>query len=134
MVMGLPPGPHEVELERESANHQALDSPMVTVVVTEKAVAEKRGGLGGGIMGLNAFLLVAIARVGAKRPSYPAARVEFVKQVLPEADLCYVDGHFVLDEYADKIAAAIIQTFSDRTLIMKRTTQRNWSSPLRRLK
>jgi len=42
----------------------------------------------------------------------PAA-AEFVKQVVPEADLRYFDGgHFVLDEYADVIAEAIIETFS----------------------
>ena len=44
----------------------------------------------------------------------PAA--EFVKQVVPAADLRYFDGgHFVLDEYADAIAKAIIETFSDRS-------------------
>jgi pimeloyl-ACP methyl ester carboxylesterase len=38
---------------------------------------------------------------------------EVVKQVVPAADLRYFDGgHFVLDEYADAIAEAIIQTFS----------------------
>ena len=38
---------------------------------------------------------------------------EFVKQIVPAADLCYFDGgHFVLDEYAHEIAEAIIQTFS----------------------
>jgi pimeloyl-ACP methyl ester carboxylesterase len=38
---------------------------------------------------------------------------EFVKQVVPTADLRYFDGgHFVLDEYADEIAEAIIETFS----------------------
>ena len=42
----------------------------------------------------------------------PAA-AEFVKQVVPTADLRYFDGsHFVLDEYAEEIAAAIIETFS----------------------
>jgi hypothetical protein len=36
-----------------------------------------------------------------------------VKQVVPTADLRYFDaGHFVLDEYADAIAEAIIETFS----------------------
>ena len=44
--------------------------------------------------------------------SCPAA-AEFVKQVVPAADLRYFDGgHFVLDEYADAIAEAIIETFS----------------------
>ena len=42
----------------------------------------------------------------------PAA-AEFVKQVVPTAELRYFDGgHFVLDEYADAIAEAIIETFS----------------------
>jgi pimeloyl-ACP methyl ester carboxylesterase len=41
----------------------------------------------------------------------PAA--EFVKQIVPAADLRYFDGsHFVLDEYADEIADAIVETFS----------------------
>ena len=41
----------------------------------------------------------------------PAA-AEFVKQVVPTAELCYFDGgHFVLDEYGDAIAE-IIETFS----------------------
>jgi hypothetical protein len=36
-----------------------------------------------------------------------------VKQVVPAADLRYFDGgHFVLGEYADAIAEAIIKTFS----------------------
>ena len=36
-----------------------------------------------------------------------------MKQVVPAADLRYFDGgHFVLDEYADAIAEAIIETFS----------------------
>jgi len=36
-----------------------------------------------------------------------------VKQVVPAADLRYYDGgHFVLDEYADEIAEAIIEAFS----------------------
>jgi len=43
---------------------------------------------------------------------WPAA-AEFVKKVLPTADLRYFDGgHFVLDEYADAIAEAIIETFA----------------------
>jgi pimeloyl-ACP methyl ester carboxylesterase len=42
----------------------------------------------------------------------PAA-AEFVKQLVPTADLHYFEGsHFVLDEYADEIAEAIIETFS----------------------
>jgi len=36
-----------------------------------------------------------------------------MKQVLPSAVMRYFDGgHFVLDEYADAIADAIIETFS----------------------
>jgi len=43
---------------------------------------------------------------------WPAA-AEFVKKLVPTADLRYFDGgHFVLDEYADAIAKAIIETFS----------------------
>jgi len=43
---------------------------------------------------------------------WPAA-AEFVKQVVPAADLRYFDsGHFALDENADAIAQAIIDTFS----------------------
>ena len=42
----------------------------------------------------------------------PAA-AEFVKQVVPAADLRFFDGgHFVLDENADAVAEAIIATFS----------------------
>ena len=42
----------------------------------------------------------------------PAA-AEFVKQVVPTADLRFFDaGHFTLDENADAIAEAIIETFS----------------------
>ena len=41
----------------------------------------------------------------------PAA--EFVKAIVPAADLRYFDGgHFVLDEHVDAIAGAIIDTFS----------------------
>jgi hypothetical protein len=36
-----------------------------------------------------------------------------VKRIVPMAELRYFDGgHFVLDEYADAIAGAIIRTFS----------------------
>ena len=36
-----------------------------------------------------------------------------MKQVVPTAELRYFDGgHFVLDEYADAIAEAIIEAFS----------------------
>jgi hypothetical protein len=42
----------------------------------------------------------------------PAA-AESVKQAVPAAEVRYFDGgHFVLDEYADAIAEAIIETFS----------------------
>jgi surfactin synthase thioesterase subunit len=38
---------------------------------------------------------------------------EVGKQVVPAAELRYFDGgHFVLDEFADAIAEAIIETFS----------------------
>jgi len=39
---------------------------------------------------------------------------EFVRQVVPTADLRYFDGsHFVLDEFGGEIAAAVIETFRD---------------------
>jgi pimeloyl-ACP methyl ester carboxylesterase len=42
---------------------------------------------------------------------WPAA-AEFVKQVVPGADVHFFDGgHFVLDEYTDEVAEAIIKTF-----------------------
>jgi surfactin synthase thioesterase subunit len=38
---------------------------------------------------------------------------ESVKRVVPTAEVRYFDGgHFVLDEHADAIADAIIETFS----------------------
>jgi pimeloyl-ACP methyl ester carboxylesterase len=50
---------------------------------------------------------------GRNDPLMLPAAAEFVKQVVPAADLRYFDGsHFVLDEYADPIAEAIIETFS----------------------
>jgi pimeloyl-ACP methyl ester carboxylesterase len=50
---------------------------------------------------------------GRNDPLILPAAAEFVKQVVPAADLRYFDGgHFVLDEYADAIAEAIIKTFS----------------------
>jgi pimeloyl-ACP methyl ester carboxylesterase len=50
---------------------------------------------------------------GRNDPLLLPAAAEFVKQVVPSADLRYFDGgHFVLDEYADAIAEAIIATFS----------------------
>jgi len=49
---------------------------------------------------------------GRNDPLILPAAAEFVKQVVPAADLHYFDGsHFVLDEYADAIAEAIIETF-----------------------
>jgi len=50
---------------------------------------------------------------GRNDPLFLPAAPEFVKQIVPTADLRYFDGgHFVLDEYADAIAEAIIETFS----------------------
>jgi pimeloyl-ACP methyl ester carboxylesterase len=50
---------------------------------------------------------------GRNDPLILAAAAEFVKQVVPAAELRFFDGgHFVLDEYADAIAEAIIETFS----------------------
>jgi pimeloyl-ACP methyl ester carboxylesterase len=50
---------------------------------------------------------------GRNDPLILPAAAEFVKQVLPAADLRYFDGgHFVLDENADGVAEAIIETFS----------------------
>jgi pimeloyl-ACP methyl ester carboxylesterase len=50
---------------------------------------------------------------GRNDPLILPAAAEFVKQVVPAADLRYFDsGHFVLDENADAIAEAIIETFS----------------------
>ena len=49
---------------------------------------------------------------GRNDPLILPAAAEFVKQVVPTAELRYFDGgHFVLDEYAEPIAAAIIETF-----------------------
>ena len=43
----------------------------------------------------------------------PMPDAEVGKQVVPAAELRYFDGgHFVLDEFADAIAEAIIETFS----------------------
>jgi len=53
---------------------------------------------------------------GRNDPLILPAAAEFVKRVVPAADLRYFDGgHFVLDEYAGPIADAIIETFSDRS-------------------
>ena len=50
---------------------------------------------------------------GRNDPLIVPAAAEFVKQVLPAAELRYYDGgHFVLDEYVEAIADAIIETFS----------------------
>ncbi len=50
---------------------------------------------------------------GRNDPLIVPAAAEFVKQVVPEADLRYFDaGHCALDENADAIAEAIIETFS----------------------
>jgi pimeloyl-ACP methyl ester carboxylesterase len=52
-------------------------------------------------------------RRGRNDPLFMPAAAEFVKQVVPTAELRYFDGgHFVLDEYADAIAEAMIETFS----------------------
>jgi pimeloyl-ACP methyl ester carboxylesterase len=50
---------------------------------------------------------------GRNDPLILPAAAEFVKQVVPAADLRYFDaGHFALDENADAIAQAIIETFA----------------------
>ena len=50
---------------------------------------------------------------GRGDPLILPAAAEFVKQVVPAANLRYFDGgHYVLDEYTDAIAEAIIDTFS----------------------
>jgi hypothetical protein len=52
-------------------------------------------------------------RVRAHDPLIPTPGADVVKQVVPAAELPYFDGgHFVLDEFADAIAEAIIETFS----------------------
>jgi pimeloyl-ACP methyl ester carboxylesterase len=56
---------------------------------------------------------------GRSDPLLLPAAPEFVKQVVPAADLRYFEGgHFVLDEYADAIAEAIIETFSRQEVKM----------------
>jgi pimeloyl-ACP methyl ester carboxylesterase len=53
---------------------------------------------------------------GRNDPLFMPAAAEFLKQLVPSAELRYFDGgHFVLDEYADAIAEAIIETFSRST-------------------
>ena len=50
---------------------------------------------------------------GRNDPLFVPAAAESVKQVVPTAELRYFDGgHFALDENADAIASAIIETFS----------------------
>ncbi len=50
---------------------------------------------------------------GRNDPLFAPAAAESVKQAVPTADVRYFDGgHFALDEYADAIAEAIIETFS----------------------
>jgi pimeloyl-ACP methyl ester carboxylesterase len=50
---------------------------------------------------------------GQNDPLFMPEAAEFVKQLVPSAELPYFDGgHFALDEYADAIAEAIIKTFS----------------------
>jgi pimeloyl-ACP methyl ester carboxylesterase len=50
---------------------------------------------------------------GRNDPLFSPAAPEIVKQAVPTADLRFFDGgHFVLDEYADLIAEAIIERFS----------------------
>jgi len=50
---------------------------------------------------------------GRNDPVFSSVAPEIIKQVVPAAGLRYFDGgHFVLDEYADAIAKAIIETFS----------------------
>jgi pimeloyl-ACP methyl ester carboxylesterase len=50
---------------------------------------------------------------GRNDPIFSSVAPEIIKQALPAAELRYFDGgHFVIDEYADEIAEAIIETFS----------------------
>jgi pimeloyl-ACP methyl ester carboxylesterase len=50
---------------------------------------------------------------GRNDPIFTPAAPDDLKQALPAAELRYFDGgHFVLDEYADEFAEAIIDTFS----------------------
>jgi pimeloyl-ACP methyl ester carboxylesterase len=49
---------------------------------------------------------------GRNDPLFSPAAPEIVKQLVPAAELRYFDGgHFVIDEYANEIANAIIETF-----------------------
>ncbi len=50
---------------------------------------------------------------GRNDPLFVPVAAEFIKQVLPAAELRYFDGgHFVLDEYSDAIAEEILEAFS----------------------
>ena len=50
---------------------------------------------------------------GRNDPLFLPANAELVKRNVPTAEVRYFDGgHFVLDEYSDAIAEAIIETFS----------------------
>jgi hypothetical protein len=50
--------------------------------------------------------------LGAHDLGIPMPDAEVVKQIVPEAGLRYFDGgHFMLDEFADAIVEAIIETF-----------------------
>ena len=54
----------------------------------------------------------AVILWGQNDPVFSPAAPEIIKQALPAARVHYFDGgHFVLDEYAEPIAAAIIETF-----------------------
>ena len=56
---------------------------------------------------------VAGVRLFYREAGILPAAAEFMKQVVPTADLRYFDGgHFVLDENAEAVAEAIIDTFS----------------------
>ena len=49
---------------------------------------------------------------GRNDPLVLPAAAEFVKWIVPTAEVRYFDGgHFVLDEYADAIAEVIIEAF-----------------------
>ena len=50
---------------------------------------------------------------GKNDPLFTPSAPEAIKQAVPTAELRYFDGgHFMLDEYSDEVAAAIIETFS----------------------
>lgn len=54
---------------------------------------------------------------GLNDPLILPAAAEYIKQVVPAAKVHYFDGgHFVLDEYAEPIADAIIETFSQQEI------------------